>query len=111
MLGNVSEWTLDHYEEKSLEKLSDPAVDPMPAPNPSIYPKVLKGGSFSDDATHLRSATRIKSDRSWNRRDPQIPKSKWWLTDGSNVGFRIVRPLRQPTREEAEKFFKDYLGN
>ena len=27
----------------------------------------------------------------WQVRDPQIPKSKWWLSDGPFVGFRIVR--------------------
>jgi formylglycine-generating enzyme required for sulfatase activity len=111
MLGNVSEWTLDHYDEKALEKIADKSTDPSTGPNSAKYPKVLKGGSFTDDAQHLRNATRIKSDRSWNRRDPQIPKSKWWLTDASNVGFRIIRPLKQPTREEAENFYKEYLGN
>jgi hypothetical protein len=58
----------------------------------------------------LRIANRIKSDPSWNLRDPQIPKSKWWLTEASSVGFRIVRPLKQPTAQEAEAFFKKYLG-
>jgi hypothetical protein len=27
----------------------------------------------------------------WNKSDPQIPKSKWWLADGGFVGFRIAR--------------------
>jgi hypothetical protein len=26
------------------------------------------------------------------------------------AGFRIVRPVKQPTAEEAEKFYKLYLG-
>jgi hypothetical protein len=46
----------------------------------------------------------------WNRRDPQVPKSKWWNTDAPFVGFRIVKPLAQPTAEEAEAFFKLYIG-
>jgi hypothetical protein len=78
--------------------------------NPEPFPKVLKGGGYSDEAIDLRSATRIKSDPEWNRRDPQIPKSKWWLTDALSVGFRIIRPLKQPTKEEAEQFFKLHLG-
>ena len=110
MLGNVSEWTLDHYDEKALEKIPDKASDPFAAVVSSRYPKVLKGGGYGDLAVQLRIAHRIKSDPSWNRRDPQIPKSKWWLTEASSVGFRIIRPLKQPTKEEAEAFFKKYLG-
>jgi hypothetical protein len=51
------------------------------------------------------------SEPSWNKRDPQIPKSRWWLTDGMFAGFRIVKPAKQPTKEEAEIFYKLYLGN
>jgi len=45
----------------------------------------------------------------WNKRDPQIPKSRWWMTDGMAVGFRLVRPLQQPPKAEIEKFFTAYL--
>ena len=109
MLGNVSEWTLDHYDEKALDKLKDKIVDPFPAFVAARYPKVLKGGGYND-ALVLRSASRIKSDPAWNRRDPQVPKSKWWLTEAPSVGFRIIRPLKQPSAEEANAFFKQYLG-
>ncbi|MBS1506100.1 MAG: SUMF1/EgtB/PvdO family nonheme iron enzyme [Bacteroidetes bacterium] len=109
MLGNVSEWTLDHYNEKMLEQLTATS-DPIAPVVASKYPKVLKGGGYGDDASHLRVAIRIKSDPSWNKRDPQIPKSKWWLTEGAQVGFRIVRPLTQPTPEEANAFYKKYIG-
>ncbi|MBI1767641.1 MAG: formylglycine-generating enzyme family protein [Bacteroidetes bacterium] len=110
MLGNVSEWTLDHYDEKMLEKLADKTTDPTIPVVAARFPKVLKGGGYSDDAEHLRIANRIKSDPSWNKRDPQIPKSKWWLTEASSVGFRVVRPLNQPSVEEANDFYKKYLG-
>ncbi|CAN5461795.1 formylglycine-generating enzyme family protein [soil metagenome] len=110
MLGNVSEWTLDHYDEKTLEKLSDNSKDPAPVFNAARYPKVLKGGSYMDDAAVLRSANRLQSEPAWNRRDPQIPKSKWWLTEASFVGFRIISPQQQPTIEQAEAFFKQWLG-
>jgi formylglycine-generating enzyme required for sulfatase activity len=108
MLGNVMEWTLDHYDENFYARMPD--KDPMAIPNDSHYSKSLRGGGFTDDATGLRCARRIKSDPVWNRRDPQIPKSKWWLTDARAVGFRIIRPLKQPTGEEVELFFKNYLG-
>lgn len=110
MLGNVCEWTLDHYEANRMEKLADNAENPMVAFNKAKYPKALRGGGFTDKAVQLRCANRFQSDPSWNRRDPQIPKSKWWLTDAGSVGFRIVRPLVQPNPEEANKFYVQYLG-
>jgi formylglycine-generating enzyme required for sulfatase activity len=109
MLGNVSEWTLNHYVEKAYETLSD-GFDTIPSPEKKRYPKVIRGGSYLDDAAALRSANRQFSDPQWNKRDPQIPKSKWWLTDAAFVGFRIVRPLKTPTKEEADAFYLRYLG-
>lgn len=109
MLGNVAEWTLDQYDEKYLEKLNDGANDPL-VPPATKYPKSVRGGGFNDAASVLRSSNRYKSDASWNKRDPQIPKSKWWLTDAESVGFRLVRPLNQPSSDEIEAFYKKYLG-
>ena len=110
MLGNVAEWTLDQYDEKYFTTIADGAVDPSFA-SEDTYPKTVKGGGYMDKPEALRSASRSKSDPSWNRRDPQIPKSKWWLTDAMSVGFRVVRPLKAPSAEEADAFFKKYLGN
>lgn len=110
MLGNVSEWTLDHYDEKSLEKMPAQTANPFAAVVSSRYPKVLKGGGYGDGAAQLRAANRIKSDPSWNRRDPQVPKSKWWLTEAPFAGFRVLRPFTQPTKEAANAFFTKYLG-
>ncbi|HEY0744173.1 MAG TPA: SUMF1/EgtB/PvdO family nonheme iron enzyme [Chryseosolibacter sp.] len=108
MLGNLSEWTLDQYDPAAYAKLADGAKDPL-VPPASKYPKVVRGGSYQDDAKELRCSNRLASEAGWNKRDPQIPKSKWWLTDGMFVGFRIVRPGVQPTKEEAEKFYTQYL--
>ena len=107
MLGNLSEWTMDQYSDKYFDtaKNKDPRIPPL-----SRYPRSIRGGSYMDDASSLRSAARNHSDPAWNRRDPQVPKSRWWLTDGMFVGFRIVRPLQQPGKEEAEKFYTLYLG-
>jgi formylglycine-generating enzyme required for sulfatase activity len=110
MLGNVMEWTLDHYYKKIPEKIIDTATNFYVPFNPEPYPKVLKGGGFSDEAGDMRSASRVASDPEWNRRDPQIPKSKWWLTDALSVGFRIIRPFKQPSPDEAQKFFNLYLS-
>jgi len=108
MLGNLSEWTLDQYQADAYTKLSANAKDPL-VPPASRYPKVVRGGSYMDPASELRCANRIASDPSWNKRDPQIPKSRWWLTDGMYVGFRLVRPEKAPSKEEIEKFFENYL--
>ncbi|MBC7508168.1 MAG: SUMF1/EgtB/PvdO family nonheme iron enzyme [Ferruginibacter sp.] len=110
MLGNVSEWTLDQYLERRMDSLQDNTVNPFATPVMARYPKALRGGGYTEEADLLRSATRFKSDPLWNRRDPQIPKSKWWLTDAPSVGFRIICPFKQPTAQEANNFFKQYLG-
>jgi formylglycine-generating enzyme required for sulfatase activity len=108
MLGNLSEWTLDQYLPDAYQKLNYQSKDPL-VPPAAKYPKVVRGGSYLDDAKELRCANRIASDAAWNKRDPQIPKSKWWLTDGVFVGFRVVRPAQQPSKEDIIKFFTQYL--
>ena len=106
MHGNLSEWTIDQYDPAYYSKISNQDPKTIPA---SKYPKVVRGGSYLSESKELRCANRIASDASWNKRDPQIPKSKWWLTDGMFVGFRVVRPLTQPSEEEIDKFFALYL--
>jgi formylglycine-generating enzyme required for sulfatase activity len=89
MLGNVAEWTLD-------------AETPG-----TTWPLILKGGSYRDEAPALQA--RLLSDKKWNARDPQIPRSKWWNTDAPFIGFRIVRPVKQPDAKAAEEFYNHYL--
>jgi formylglycine-generating enzyme required for sulfatase activity len=52
---------------------------------------VTRGGSFRDPPDKIRPDARAIQDPSWNERDPQLPKSRWWLSDGPFVGFRLVR--------------------
>ncbi len=106
MLGNLAEWTIDQYLPEYYASIT--SKDPITKPG-SKYPRTVRGGSFSDQATDLRCTIRIPSDPDWNRNDPQVPKSNWWLTDGGFVGFRIVRPLVQPSKEEIEAFYNQYL--
>ena len=108
MLGNVAEWTLDQYDEKYFEKIADNSNATVVGPG-KRYPRSVRGGSYLDGPEKLRSADREHSEPSWNKRDPQIPRSRWWLTDAMFVGFRIIRPLQQPTAEEANAFFDKYL--
>lgn len=109
MLGNVGEWVLDQYQADYYSTLKDGAEEPVRLPT-TKHPRTVKGGTYKDEAKDLRSASRLESDPVWNRRDPQIPKSRWWNADAPFIGFRIVRPVKQPSQEEAESFFKTYLG-
>lgn len=52
---------------------------------------VTRGGSFRDARNKVGPQARAEQDDSWQERDPQLPKSRWWLSDGPFVGFRIVR--------------------
>lgn len=68
MLGNAGEWCT--------------GLDGKP---------VLCGGTYDDPAARILFGTRAWQTPDWNATDPQIPKSKWWLADGSFAGFRVVR--------------------
>ncbi len=67
MLGNVGEW----------------AYDPDGKP-------VLCGGSFMDPASAQTAEEHKYFVPAWQRTDPQIPKSRWWLSDAPFCGFRVV---------------------
>lgn len=67
MLGNVGEWATD--------------LDGKP---------VLCGGTYSDKAAAQTPYARARQTPAWQEEDPQLPKSQWWLSNGSFVGFRVV---------------------
>lgn len=54
---------------------------------------VTRGGSFRDAVDTVGPDARAVQDETWNERDPQLPKSRWWLSDGPFVGFRLVAPV------------------
>lgn len=100
MHGNVSEWVLDQYRADRYETLAGGLVkNPLEIPK-TLYPRVVRGGNFNDDPELLRSAARVASSAEWKEQDPQIPQSIWYHTDALGVGFRVVRPLHEPTEEE-----------
>jgi formylglycine-generating enzyme required for sulfatase activity len=68
LFGNAAEWVM--------------TIDGQPA---------VRGGSFRDPAGSVGPSARAVQDDSWNERDPQLPKSRWWLSDGPFAGFRVVR--------------------
>lgn len=104
MYGNVAEWTSDAYKPDYFKELKDPISDPFIVPD-LLYPQTIKGGHWDDDPEMLRSAARTPSTPRLKQRDPQIPRSKWWLTDAPFLGFRIVRPKVQPSKEFIESYF------
>ena len=109
MHGNVAEWTTDQYIEDYFEKLKgSPADNPYFQPT-SLYPRSVRGGSWMDEAVDLRSARRQGSSKVWKQRDPQMPKSIWWLTDAPFVGFRLVRPKENPSKEGMKKYWIEVM--
>ncbi len=67
MLGNVGEWATD--------------LEGKP---------VLCGGSFLDGLDVMGADARRRWAPKWQATDPQIPKSRWWLSDAPFAGFRLV---------------------
>jgi formylglycine-generating enzyme required for sulfatase activity len=107
MHGNVAEWVLDQHVADFYKGLAGKtSKNPLAVPTKE-FPCVVRGGSWDDDPEMLRSATRRRSEPDWKMQDPQIPQSIWYLTDAPFVGFRVVRPLRLPTPEEAKLYEPD----
>jgi formylglycine-generating enzyme required for sulfatase activity len=109
MHGNVAEWVLDQYTTDFYGQWAGQVAD-NPLCNPkTLFPRVVRGGSWDDDPEMLRSAARAGSTEDWKMQDPQIPKSMWYHTDSLHVGFRIIRPLREPSEEEQQEKWDNAL--
>ncbi len=105
MHGNVAEWTEDQYVSDFYAKLKGKTTDnPLVMPK-KLYPHVVRGGSFMDEAAALRAANREGSDPNWKRIDPQIPKSNWWFPEAPFVGFRLVRPVTPPPKAAIDAYY------
>jgi len=104
MHGNVAEWVLDSYDADAYILWEKGALNPVKK-NRALYPRVVRGGSFKDNPYRLRSAARGFSSHVWKQRDPQVPKSLWWHTDATHIGFRIVRPLHEPIKGDLNKLW------
>ncbi|MEX2514047.1 MAG: formylglycine-generating enzyme family protein [Cyclobacteriaceae bacterium] len=105
ILGNVNEWTIDHYYPEIYDQRSKSTVENPIYLSEELYPKVIKGGSYKDEPGDLRSSHRIATKAEWKRIDPQIPKSQWWFPEAPFVGMRVVRPLQTPSSEEIETYY------
>jgi formylglycine-generating enzyme required for sulfatase activity len=104
MHGNMAEWCLEQYVADRYKQLGAGPIDNPLVQVTKAYPQVVRGGSWVDEAPLLRSAARRGSSKDWKSQDPQIPQSIWYFTDASFVGFRVIRPLRVPTPEEAARY-------
>jgi formylglycine-generating enzyme required for sulfatase activity len=103
MHGNVAEWTLDQYIPTYYGQSAGKVTkNPWPVAM-KLYPQAVRGGSWDDDPARLRSATRRGSDKDWKQQDPQLPQSIWYFTDALFLGFRVVRPLNEPSAAEKAK--------
>lgn len=67
MFGNTSEWVIDPTGEA-----------------------VAVGGNYLTKRNDLGVTAKMRFDPKWQERDAQLPKSKWWLSDGPFIGMRLV---------------------
>jgi formylglycine-generating enzyme required for sulfatase activity len=86
LFGSVWEYCLEPY--------APPAFGPL-----------LKGGAWNSPAKELRAANRQSYQPDWFERDPNRPRSLWWLTDARFVGFRPVRVSTPDERKAEEAYF------
>jgi formylglycine-generating enzyme required for sulfatase activity len=111
MHGNAAEWTLDEYAEDRYEKLGKGPVEAWEAVNwpTQLFPRVIRGGSWLDEAAMARSAARHKSEEDeWKLSDPNLPLSPWWYTEepAMGVGMRLVRSLNKLSDEDKQRVWE-----
>jgi formylglycine-generating enzyme required for sulfatase activity len=69
MLGNAGEW-----------------CSPMEG---KVF--VLRGGWYATNLHELHCGSRVPFDPAWQKSDDSSPPSKWWLSDSTFSGFRVIR--------------------
>ncbi len=107
MHGNIAEWCLDQYAAdwyKKFEGKTNNWHDIINWPS-TQYPRAIRGGSWNSEAEDCRSASRVGSDKKMNVKDPQLPQSPHWLTDGFWIGFRVIAPVKEPSEEEKIRYW------
>jgi formylglycine-generating enzyme required for sulfatase activity len=90
MLGNVAEFCSDWYAPDAYAQAGNGVLTNPKGPA-SGTERVIRGGSYKNDASQVRAAYREPTQtETWLRTDPQTPKSIWWYSDCFYVGFRVV---------------------
>jgi len=110
MYGNVSEWVLDEFSPEGYNHIQGnplTVADTFRKPR-DVDPRVVRGGHYLAFEDECRSASRLGSEKNWRDDDPNTPKSPWWYTNepATGVGFRLLRPLAVPEREQMEVYWK-----
>lgn len=90
LLGNVWEYALEFR-------------------SPPTYGPVLCGGGWNTPQASLRFAARQDIRPEWYERDPNRPRSMWWLTDGKFVGFRLVRFADPREKKDQDEYARAIL--
>jgi formylglycine-generating enzyme required for sulfatase activity len=113
MHGNVAEWVIDAYDAKWYQQFAGKSVKAADVINwpTKIFPTVARGGHWDAPPEACRIASRLASEKQWQYRDPQLPKSIWWYTDAFHVGFRLIRPLKEPNEEEKLKYWEAHTDD
>jgi len=90
MHGNVKEWVHDFYSPDAYasEAKAGAAVCPTGPKEGKVH--VARGGSYDDEPADLRSGARAFQEDWWQFKDPQDPKSKWWLPEMAFIGMRVA---------------------
>jgi hypothetical protein len=110
MHGNVAEWVLDELLSDGFRGFAgkrQEAADAVVWPT-KLFPRVVRGGSWDEEAPGCRSAARMPShDTDWRAEDPNLPLSPWWYTNdpARGVGFRLVRPLDPPEGKQLARYW------
>ncbi|HVE40503.1 MAG TPA: hypothetical protein VNM14_11475, partial [Planctomycetota bacterium] len=68
------------------------------------YRPILRGGAWSTPAADLKFAARQEIKPEWFERDPNRPRSMWWLTDGPFIGFRLVRFAEPAAKKDQDAY-------
>ena len=103
MLGNAREFCLDWYAADAYSQYAQGEVVNPLGPD-SGEEHVIRGGSYRSDAVMVRAAAREHTRTAeWLLTDPQVPKSIWWYSDSTDVGFRVVREMDEPPHVEGSR--------
>jgi formylglycine-generating enzyme required for sulfatase activity len=108
MHGNVAEWVIDQYDANWYKHFDGKPVNWKDTVNwpKTQYPRIIRGGSWNSEAEECRSASRYAATKALNVKDPQLPQSPHWMTEGFWIGFRVLAPVNPPSEAEKAKWWE-----